>query len=245
MRRRFWDLVSFVPQSTGYAVFLDDRPLRLPSGDILLLPTAALAAAVAEEWRHAGGEKGLVFGPDDLVLTRLAGSLQERVAGAPEPVVATLLKHAGSDLLCYRAAAPVRLVEEQEAGWQPWLDWLQVRHGVRLQVTSGVMPIAQDPPEMARLRALLLGLPTARLTGLAAMVPELGSLVLGLAVADEALEPKHAMRLARLDHAHQARLWGTDDASEAEAARIAVDVALAARFMTLARSGTGQAGSGA
>ncbi len=168
------------------------------------------------------------------MLTRLAGTLQERVAVAPEPVIVALLEHAGSDLLCYRAAEPMRLVRQQEVLWQPWLDWLQATHGVGLLATSGVMPVAQPADAMVRLREVLLELPPAILTGLGAIVPELGSLVLGLAVAGGALEPARAVELARLDHAFQAQLWGLDPGNEAETARLRADVALTARFMVLA-----------
>nr|WP_321986689.1 ATP12 family protein [uncultured Lichenicoccus sp.] len=239
LRRRFWEHVSVAAQGAQFAVFLDHKPLRLPGGNPLLLPTARLAAAVAEEWRLAGGGPGAVFGPEELVLTRLAGSLQEHVAVAPAEVAAALLSHAGTDLLCYRAAEPRRLAEEQAALWQPWLDRLERRHGIRLLMTSGVMPIVQNRAAMERLGALLRALPPATLAGLGAMVPDLGSLVLGLAVVAAELEPALAVELARLEQTFQARLWGADAANEAETRRLHVDVALAARFVTLAGSGDG------
>ncbi|WP_171034053.1 ATP12 family protein [Lichenicoccus roseus] len=234
LRKRFWQHVSVVPQDTAFVLFLDDRPLRLPGGSVLGLPTAALAAAVAEEWRLAGGGIGEIFGPDDLVLTGLAGSLQERVAPAPRAIVDLLHAHAATDLLCYRASSPASLVQQQEGLWQPWLDWLEHRHGVRLAVTSGVMPIGQDTGSMARLHRMLCRQSPVTLTGLGAMVPVLGSVVLGLAVASGELESMRAVELARLDESFQARLWGMQPETEAATGRMRIETALAARFISLA-----------
>jgi chaperone required for assembly of F1-ATPase len=67
------------------------------------------------------------------------------------------------------------------------------------------------------------------------MVPSLGSLVLGLAVARGRLAAEAAHRLAILDETFQERLWGTDAQALARRQRIAAEVALAARLLALSR----------
>ena len=68
-------------------------------------------------------------------------------------------------------------------------------------------------------------------------VPALGSLVLGLAVADGRLDAAEAFRLATLDEAFQESFWGVDAEAAARRSRIAEDVALAGRLIDLARCG--------
>ncbi len=41
--RRFWTRASARPDAGGFAVALDDRPLRTPGKQPLILPTQALA----------------------------------------------------------------------------------------------------------------------------------------------------------------------------------------------------------
>ena len=64
--RRFWQDVSVGEDGAGWAVFLDERPLRTPEKAALLAPTSALAVAVAGEWRA----QGEVVDPQTMPFTR-------------------------------------------------------------------------------------------------------------------------------------------------------------------------------
>jgi chaperone required for assembly of F1-ATPase len=66
-------------------------------------------------------------------------------------------------------------------------------------------------------------------------------LVLGLAVVDGRLDAAEALRLATLDETFQEGLWGFDAEAAARRARVAAEVAQAARLLALARGG-GEAG---
>lgn len=234
LRRRVWTAVAVVPDGQGLHILLDGKPLRLPGGAALRLQMPALAEAVAEEWRHAGGGMvGGVFGAEGLGLTRLAGTMQDRVAPYRASVIATLLAHADGDLLCYRATHPASLVERQQAAWQPWLDWCARTHGAALQVTSGIMPLAQPPLAVAALERALLSQDDAALTALGVLVPAMGSLVLGLAVAGLALPASEASRLALLDELHQLEHWGADVEATERHALLAQEIEEAAEFLVL------------
>jgi chaperone required for assembly of F1-ATPase len=231
--KRFWDHAAIAPASAGFAVLLDGRPVRLPGGAPLQLPTLALAEAIAAEWQTAGGAKGGEMGWGEVPLTRLAGTAQERIAPDPEPVVLEIARYAETDLLCYRAEAPEALVQRQGAQWQPWLDWAAQEHGARLRVTAGVMPVAQDTAALAALAQAVAALPVPALAALGLAVPALGSLVLGLAMAAFRLDAEAAFALASLDEAFQAEQWGRDEAAEQRRRCIREDIAVAGRFLEL------------
>ena len=167
-----------------YTILLDGKPMRLPGGAVLCIPSAALAQAVAEEWQAAGGGKGGEMGMDDTPLTRLAGTAQTRIAPDPAPTVDAIARYAEADLLCYRATGPEALVHRQSRSWQPWLDWAALTYDAPLKVTSGVVHIAQSRHSLNALHAAVAALDPLALAGLGILVPSLGSLVLGLAVAD-------------------------------------------------------------
>lgn len=239
LRKRVWQAARAEPDADGFRIMLDQRPLHLPGGAVLRLRSELLAQAVAAEWQAAGGGVvGGVFGPDTLAMTRLAGTQQVRVAPNRAAVVATLLGYAAGDLLCYRASHPQGLVARQQADWQPWLDWCADRHGARLAVTRGVMPVAQAPDAVAALAAALDAEDDSSLTALGVLVPALGSLVLGLAVVDGALEADAAAELALLDESHQQETWGEDQEAATLRSALLREVGEAARFLALARAGT-------
>lgn len=231
--KRFWDRAAPRAESDGHAVLLDGRPVRLPGGTVLRVASAPLAEALAAEWDAAGGAKGAELRWDDLGLTRLVGTAIERISPDPAPTVAALAGYAETDLLCYRAEDP-RLAERQAREWQPLLDWAAVALDAPLRVTSGLMPVAQHAASVAAIRAALAARGPLVLAALGAAVPALGSVVLGLALADGRVDASEAARLAMLDEAFQAELWGEDAEAAARRALIRAEVGLAARLMALA-----------
>ncbi|WP_342629076.1 ATP12 family protein [Nguyenibacter vanlangensis] len=233
-RRRFWDRAEAVAQPEGFAVQLDGRPVRLPGGAALRVASPALATALAAEWQAAGGgAKGGEFTPSDLKLTRIAGTMLERIAPDRQASVAALAGYAAGDLLCYRVRAPALLAERQRQEWDPWLDWLRARHGIALAVTYGVMPVEQPPEALARVRGLLESLSDGVLAALGVAVPALGSLVLGLALVEGRLSAEQATSCATLDERTQMEIWGYDAQQAERLAALGRDVADAVSFLRL------------
>ena len=232
--KRFWQAAEAAAEPGGFGVRLDGKPVRLPAGATLLVPSAALAEAVAAEWHAAGSATGEMEYAD-VPLTRLAGTAQLRIAPDPAPAAAAIAVYGETDLLCYRAAAPPALAARQEAAWAPWLDWARTELGAALSVTAGVMHVRQHPAALAALRQAVDAQGAWPLAGLGIVVPGLGSLVLGLAVAAGRLDAASAHALALVDEAFQAELWGDDDLAVARQADIEADLLVAARFMALLR----------
>lgn len=233
--KRFWNEAELATTAEGFEIHLDGRPIRLPGGGVLRSASEALVRAIAAEWRVAGGTKGGQMSLADTPLTRLAGTAQERIAPDPGPTVDAIARYAESDLLCYRAEFPAELVARQEAAWQPWLDWAERTHGARLRVTAGIAPIAQHRGSIAALRKAVGQHDADALAALGVAVPALGSLVLGLALIEGRLDPETAHGLGALDELFQAEIWGEDEEAAKRRAAVAQDIALAARYVRLAR----------
>ena len=220
-------------QAGGLAVVLDGRPMRIPGGAPLLLRGRAMAEAIAAEWDVAGGAPGGQMTMDEVPLTRLAGTAQDRIAPDPGPVARELARYAETDLLCYRAERPDALVLRQELMWQPWLDWLEERHGARLEPTVGILHRKQDPAALARVQDAVAAHGPEALAALGVAIPLLGSAVLGLALAEGAMDATEAHALANLDEMFEVGAWGEDEEGARRRATVAADVALAERFLRL------------
>ncbi|WP_137177590.1 ATP12 family protein [Roseomonas sp. AR75] len=234
--KRFWDAASVAESEGRFAVALDSRPVRLPGGTPLRVASRPLAEAIAAEWNAAaGGAKDSPFTPEEVPLTRLVGTAEERIAPDPAPTVTALARYGETDLLCYRAEDP-RLADRQAAEWDPLLDWATLTLDAPLRVTAGVMPVAQDAQALAALRRAIEALPPVEIAALGVAVPALGSLVLGLALATGRLDANAAHDLATLDERFQEEFWGLDTEAEARRTRMASEVSLAARLIALARA---------
>jgi chaperone required for assembly of F1-ATPase len=232
--KRFWDEASVAEAEGQFAVLLDRRPVRLPGGGHLRVAARPLAEAIAAEWQQAGGGKGSLFSHDDVPLTRLVGTAEERIAPDPAPVIAAIARYAETDLLCYRADDR-KLAARQAAEWDPLLHWAALTLDAPLRVTAGVMPVAQPPRAISALTHAVAAHPPLEMAALGVAVPALGSLVLGLALLARRLDADAAEAAATLDERHQEEFWGLDAEAAQRRASIAADVALAARFCALAR----------
>ena len=229
--KRFWTEAAPRAQDGGWAVALDGRPLRTPAKALLLLPSAALAGMVAEEWQ-AQSEN---IDPATMPATRMANSAIDKVATQHSAVAELIAAYGGSDLLCYRAGHPAELVARQRQ-WDPMLDWAAQALGARLVPTEGVMPVEQDSEALNRLSAQVSALPPFELAPFHDLVAITGSLVLGFAIAHRALDGETAWSLSRIDEDYQAQQWGADAEAEATAARHHQDLLFAERFLAAARS---------
>lgn len=231
--KRFWDEARAAPAEDGFAILLDGRPVRLPGGAPLRLRSASLAEAVAAEWHEAGGAKGGTMRPEDVPLTRLVGTAEERIAAALEGTVCAIARYGETELLCYRAEIS-KLAARQAEAWDPWLAWSARALDAPLRVTAGIMPVSQSPQALAALHRAVARHSVFELAALGVAVPALGSLVLGLAVIGLHLGPAEAHRLASLEETFQEEFWGIDPDSQARRNAAATDVALAARLVRLA-----------
>ena len=211
--RKFWKAAAVEPASGGFRVTLDGKPVMTPGKQPLILPTRALADAVAAEWDAQGD----VIDPLSMPLTRAANSAIEKVTPQFDAVADMLGAYGGTDLLSYRASEPEGLKARQAEGWDPVLDWARDRYDAPLAVTEGLMPVAQDADALARLRARIATLTPYELTAFHDLVTLPGSLILGLAVLDGRLTADEAHALARLDEEFQAERWGRDEEADAAA----------------------------
>jgi chaperone required for assembly of F1-ATPase len=231
-KRRFYDKVAIGREGNSVTVLLDGRPVRTPQGGRLLLPTAALAAGVANEW----SAQGATIRPETMPLTRLATTATERIAPQRQAVVNAMLTYAGSDLLCYRADAPEDLVALEGRAWQPLLDWAADRWGARLAVAAGIAPIEQPPDAIEALRRAVVQANDLELAALSSVVQASGSIIIGLAVLDDRIDAKKAFETASVDEQYQAQRWGIDAEAERRRRDIADDILSAASFLSLARA---------
>lgn len=224
--KRFWKDVTVEP---GNNLALDGRPVRTPGRALLALPTAALAEAVAAEWRAVDGE----IDPRAMPLTGLANAAIDRIAPAREAFAAGLAKYGESDLLYYRAETPDPLIERQCAAWDPLLDWARGRYDVHFEPTAGIVYRAQPPATLARLGEAVAALDAFRLAGLSPVVTVTGSLVAALALLEGAADAGTVWQASQVDEAWQAEMWGQDElATKARDAHHA-DFLAGARFLSL------------
>jgi chaperone required for assembly of F1-ATPase len=228
--KRFWKQATTEAAPGGFTVRLDARPLKTPAKAELVVPTRAMAEAIAAEW-DAQADR---IDPRSMPVTRSANSAIDKVIPQKDEVVSLIAAYGASDLLCYRAETPAALVARQSAAWDPWLARAGGVWGP-LTVTSGVVPVAQPEATVAALRARVSACSPFELAALYDLVAISGSLILGLAVAEDWMDVESAWKLSRIDDDWQIEHWGEDAEAADMAAFKAAEFAHAGHFWKLAR----------
>jgi chaperone required for assembly of F1-ATPase len=230
--KRFWTMSVAEPCDGGFAVRLDQRTAATPAKTPLILPTLPLAQAIAAEWQVQATK----VDPATMPLTRMANSALDKVAPQFAEVADLIAAYGASDLVCYRATGPRKLIDRQAAAWDPILDWSARSLAAPMIATHGVIHTAQPPQSIARLTARTHAFTAFELAAVHDLVAISGSLIIALAVADRHLPPESAWEVARIDETWQAELWGHDDlATRAETHR-RIAFLDAGRFFQLCRS---------
>jgi chaperone required for assembly of F1-ATPase len=230
-RKRTYKKVTVAAVEKGHAVHLDGAPLRTPLGGALVLPTRALAQAVAAEW----AEQETAIDVERLRLTRIAATALDRVARRRAEMCKEVAAYAETDLLCHRADGPQALIERQQATWQPLLDWLASEFDAPLAATRGVIAQRQPAASLAALSRAVEAFGDWELAALSLAVGAAGSLVIGLALARGRVDVEAAFAAAELDATYQIEQWGEDAEAARRRAAVHADLAAAARFLALLR----------
>lgn len=210
--KRFYERAEHAETEGGFAIHLDGRPVKTPGKAVLVLPSEALARAVAAEW--AAQEKEI--NPANMPLTRITNSAIDAVAVKFGEVADEIARFCGTDALCYRADDPETLVQRQTELWDPVLAWAEDLLGGRFVLIGGI--IHQDQPEdlLKAFRARLDNLSPLQLAALHTATTLSGSAVLALSVFEGWLSADDAWQAAHVEEDFNIERWGKD----AEAAAI-------------------------
>jgi chaperone required for assembly of F1-ATPase len=227
--KRVYRKVETGPVDGGWGVTLDGRTLRTPATQSLVLPSAALAAAIAAEWEAQQGD----IRPPTMPLFRLAATALDRTSLQRGLVIRDTTNYAGTDLVCYRADQPPALAARQAAVWQPLTDWARMRYDAALAVTTGIVPTRQSDATLQAFAAAVAAQDDFRLTALHGLTAACGSLVIALALMEGRLGPDEAFAASQLDETFQIEAWGEDAEAAARREALAADIGAAARFLEL------------
>jgi chaperone required for assembly of F1-ATPase len=227
--KRFWKHVSVAPEGDGWAIRLDDRPVKTPARAPLVVPNEKLADAIAEEWRSVEDE----IDPRAMPLTGLANAAIDRVAPERQAFAGGLARYAEADLACYRSEWPPELAARQQGAWDPLLAWARRRYDVDFSTTSGLMHVPQPQATVEQLAHAVAALDPFRLAGLSPLVTIGGSLIAGLAVLDKAMTAEEAWQAVSIDERWQLEQWGADAEAKTALENREGDFFSAARFLEL------------
>jgi chaperone required for assembly of F1-ATPase len=212
-RKRFYKEAGVTEAEGGFAITLDGKPIRTPARRQVVIPSRALAEAVAAEW----AAQGETINPMTMPLTRIANSVVEGVVDRVDLVSDDLAKYLQSDLLFYRAGHPEGLVACEAAHWDPVLFWAAETLGAHFILSEGVMHVTQPDEAVLAARAALPG-DAWSVAALHVITTLTGSALLALALAHGVRDADQVWAAAFVDEDWNAGKWGVDEEAAARRA---------------------------
>jgi chaperone required for assembly of F1-ATPase len=214
--KRFYKDVAVAAVDGGFTVTLDGRATKTPGKVPVVVPVAEIATAMAADW--AG--QGEFINPDPMPMVRLVNSALESGEKMIPAFRDEVLKFAAGDALLYRAEAPEKLVELQEAVWDPALVTLARHFGVSFQPTIGITHQPQPAATLARLGDALQEQGLLTMTAMVSITGLTGSGLLAIGLLHKLFTRDQVWTAAHVDEDYQIGMWGQDEeAAERRATR--------------------------
>jgi chaperone required for assembly of F1-ATPase len=225
-RKRFYASAGVVDAPDGFAITVDDKPVRTPSGRPLVAPTRGIADAIAAEW---DAQKEFID-PLTMPLTRFANSVIDAVVDRVEAVTEDVVKYLGSDLLFYRAGHPDALVAREAALWDPVVFWARDALGAHFILAEGIVHVRQPDSTVSAARAALPDDPWS-IAAVHVVTTVTGSALLALALTRGVIDQDQAWAAAHVDEDWNIEKWGVDEEVAARRAARLVDFRAAASIL--------------
>jgi chaperone required for assembly of F1-ATPase len=225
-RKRFYARAGVSEADGGFSITLDGKPIRTPSGRLIVAPERDIAEAIAGEWEAQRDN----IDPLTMPLTRFANSVVEAVADQVDAVAADIAKYFSSDLLFYRAGHPEGLVARETAHWDGVLFWAADELGAHFILGQGVTHVRQPDAAIEAARAALPADPWS-VAALHVVTTLTGSALLALALLRGVRDPDQVWAAAHVEEDWNSEQWGADEeAAQRHAVRL-VDFQAASRIL--------------
>lgn len=231
--KRFYKEVTVTPVGEAHGVSLDGRPVKTPQRNILAVPKARLAEAIAEEWGAQANE----IVPASMPLTALAQGTLDQVQSERPRIAARVAAFADSDMLYYRADTNQQaLIDHQAKHWDPLLDWARHRYDVSFNLIHGIRYEAQPDETIKRLTGIVHAQDDYTVAAMLSLVGLSGSLIATLGLVEQTHDTETLWPLVNLEELWQEQQWGRDDQAVAAREIKRAEFEAAARFLDLSRS---------
>lgn len=205
--KRFYTDVCYRACDNNFIILLDDSVAKTPSGRPLEVPSEAIAKELVKEFLLQKEE----MDPSLMPLIRFCNTVIDGVKDDVQPIVEDLLNYCKTDLLFYRASSPKELAEREALAFDPILDWAQEKFCICFAVSSGIMPIAQDPRVVTTFGIYLKDIVCPfTLAALHVLTTITGSFLLALALKEDIISFDQLWHCAYIEEDWSQEKWGED-----------------------------------
>ena len=231
--KRFYKNAAWAQSDAGYQLTLDLKPVKTPLKNKIIVPSQALAEALAAEWNAQKDE----ISPKSMPFNQLVNTMLDNVLdkGRRDQMSAEILRFVESDLIFYYAEHPEDLVKRQQKLWQPIQSWFETTYDIDVKTSAGIIYVEQDAALAMIAADALDDLTAEEFTAYQSVVGPLGSLIIALAFIKGEITAQVAHDSAFVDEIYQTEQWGVDKEAAQQRKNILEELQTVNHFLELSR----------
>jgi chaperone required for assembly of F1-ATPase len=219
--KKFWETIEIKKKtSKEFYILLDDKKLKTPLKNELVLSNYLIAKEVLKEWDQSSD----IINTDDLVFYGLLSTAIDRVREEKNSYINDIINFIDTDLICYRADNPIDLVSFQNKHWDPIILLIEKYINAKVSVFKGVMPSQQNSKVHHEIKNLVEKLSDVQISVLHRITNLIGSVFLALCILKKVLSNKQAFELSFLDELWQAENWGYEEDASVKRKKIRTEL---------------------
>lgn len=221
-----------------YCVTLDGRSLRTPARHPMVVPSEALAWAIASEWDAQKDDRRGIQ-PASMPLMSLFSTAIDQIAADATHSRTTVLSYLSTDSALFFTSGDDRvLLKKQHETLGPMLALMKKEAGLDLRTTDQMtMRIEQDKATRDKIESIVRGLDPFALACLQCMTMESKSIVLSLAFLFNFIDLKQIKTASRIEEEFQVEIWGVvEGGHDMDRLNNSVSLSSAATFLGLLTS---------
>ena len=219
--KKFWETIEIKKVSSKeFYILLDNKKLKTPLKNELILSNHLMAKEVLKEWDQSSD----IINTDDLVFYGLLSTAIDRVREEKNSYINDIINFIDTDLICYRADNPIDLVSFQNKHWDPVITLIEKYINNNVSVFKGVMPSQQNSKVHHKIKNLVVELNDVQISVLHRITNLIGSVFLALCILKKDLSNKQAFELSFLDELWQAENWGYEEDASAKRKKIRTEL---------------------
>ncbi|EDO38103.1 predicted protein, partial [Nematostella vectensis] len=205
-RKRFYKSAGVEETEGGFQITVDNRKVKTPARNWLVVPNQKLAVAMASEWNMQTG----TIKPASMHLTSLANTVIDKPSEcSKDQRIEDILEYLYTDTVRFPASDPDDLVELQKTEWGPLISWFSSRFGVSVPSCEGLLATPLEPGDVNKLKYELTSVNHWAMTGLEYAVDTSKSFITSMALLDNHVTVEKAAYLTRLELEFQIGRWGS------------------------------------
>ncbi|KAF2075950.1 hypothetical protein CYY_002753 [Polysphondylium violaceum] len=136
---------AYSEEHKGWLPLIDNRPIKTPMGNVIVLPAKEIAMAIAAEWIN----QGKYILPSRLPITQTIISCLDIFPEGRKKMIGEFITHLSSDPVAYRDDEDMELKALQDQYFNPIIEWGSKYYGVPFFISTG-LKVSDHPPKLLK-----------------------------------------------------------------------------------------------